>query len=166
MADLVVRSDFSTWGRFGVRMEGVDPILGRETTTEVRGLVRDGVADAKRRVAKDTRRTEQSIRGRVRTVAGTVVGEIGSPLASAATIEFGRRAGSKMPPRGSLIASGWLRRHGIPDSAEFAVRRAIARRGIRARPFLAPALADVQRRVTPALMAAGERTLQSVVRAA
>lgn len=48
--------------------------------------------------------------------------------AKAAVIEFGRTPGRKMPPRGALL--GWMRRHGIPDDAEFLVRRKIARDGI------------------------------------
>lgn len=166
MADLTVRADFSTWGRFGTGMAGIEPVLAREVAAAVRTLVDRGVADARRNVAKDTRRTEASIRGRVRAVAGAVVGEFGSPLPAAAAIEFGRRAGGKMPPRGALVASGWLRRHGIPDEAEFLVRRAIARRGIRPRPFLEPALDDARRRLPGELDAAAERALRAVVRTA
>jgi hypothetical protein len=45
----------------------------------------------------------------------------------------GRRPGAAMPPRGALI--GWMRRHGIDPSKEYALRRAIARHGIKGDDF-------------------------------
>lgn len=63
---------------------------------------------------------------------------VGTNLKSAPSVEFGRAAGRRMPPPGSL--DGWMRRHGIPADADYAIRRAIAERGIPAKPFLFPAL--------------------------
>jgi phage gpG-like protein len=48
-------------------------------------------------------------------------------------VEFGRRPG-RMPPPASLIP--WMKRHGIPASAAFALARAIAKRGIKPKPFM------------------------------
>lgn len=53
-------------------------------------------------------------------------------------VEFGRAPGSKQPPPGAL--RDWLRRHGLPESMEYPVARAIARRGIQAQPHLHPAV--------------------------
>lgn len=78
--------------------------------------------------------TEPRVTGK--TVTGTV-----RAGGSAANIEYGRQAGRAMPPRGALL--DWLARHSIPVHAEFAVRRAIARRGIPPRPFMAPAVIAV-----------------------
>ncbi len=60
---------------------------------------------------------------------------IGSDQAAATYIEGGTKP--HWAPRGALLP--WVRRHGMPDSAEYLVRRAIAKRGTRARPFLKPA---------------------------
>lgn len=49
------------------------------------------------------------------------------------TLEFGRRPGSRMPPAGVLLP--WMARHGIPESAEFVIRRAIGRNGLQGQPF-------------------------------
>jgi hypothetical protein len=63
-------------------------------------------------------------------------GEVLATAPQSIFVERGRRALRRMPPRGALI--GWMARHGIPASREFVIRRAIGRRGIQARPFMAP----------------------------
>ncbi len=60
---------------------------------------------------------------------------IGTGQATGRYLEDGTRP--HWAPKGALL--GWVRRHGMPDSAEYLVRRAIARRGTRARPWLRPA---------------------------
>lgn len=52
-------------------------------------------------------------------------------------IENGRRKGAKMPPIEPIVR--WCRQHGIPsdNSTVFLIRRAISRDGIKARPFMA-----------------------------
>lgn len=52
-------------------------------------------------------------------------------------IENGRRKGAKMPPVEPIVR--WCRQHGIPsdNSTVFLIRRAISRDGIKARPFMA-----------------------------
>lgn len=56
-------------------------------------------------------------------------------------VHDGRRAGSRMPPRGAI--ADWARLHGIPASAVYPIQLAIATRGIEPRPFLLEALRDV-----------------------
>lgn len=96
-------------------------------------------ANAKRDAKVDTGHFRRAITSRVEAIGTAVIGQWGSNLSYARAVEFGRKAGAKFPPKGVLVRSGWLRRHGIPDSAEFVIRRAIARRGIPAhRAILRP----------------------------
>lgn len=48
-------------------------------------------------------------------------------------IEFGRRAGAKMPPEGAL--DDWYSAKGIDPKLDFVIRRAIARKGIKPTPI-------------------------------
>jgi hypothetical protein len=63
----------------------------------------------------------------------------------AAVVERGRRAGVAMPPAGALIA--WMRLKGIDTSYEFKLREGIRDRGIKARPFMSPALLSSRRAI-------------------
>lgn len=74
---------------------------------------------------------------------------IGSDLAYAAPVNFGRRAGAKMPPKDVLL--GWMSRHGIDPRLEFVIRRAIKRRGIKPAPFVDNALRNTDRTITKLL---------------
>lgn len=65
--------------------------------------------------------------------------DIGSAQKTAPWIEFGTRP--HFPPPDALIP--WVRRHGMPDSAAFAIARKIAQRGTPASPFLGPAFDEV-----------------------
>jgi hypothetical protein len=67
----------------------------------------------------------------------TVTAMYGASAAYALPVDQGRKAGSKMPPQGALLP--WMTAHGIPASAEFAVRKKIARDGIPAHPFVSKA---------------------------
>lgn len=57
----------------------------------------------------------------------------------ALAVEYGRKPGQKAPPPGSLVESGWLGRHGFPDSAEFVVARKIGIEGTKPFPYIEPA---------------------------
>jgi len=65
---------------------------------------------------------------------------VGSNAPHASPTEFGRSAGARMPPPDAL--KPWLRRKGLPESMAFPLARAIARRGIQARPAFQNALAQ------------------------
>ena len=75
-------------------------------------------------------------------VNGTTVqdleGIVASPEEYFINLEYGRRAGSRMPP--SAPIEEWAYRHGMGLSAVFPLRRAIARRGIPARHMMRNAL--------------------------
>lgn len=60
-------------------------------------------------------------------------------------IESGRRAGAKFPPVEPIVR--WARSRGIPtdNSTIFLIRRAIARDGIKARPFMDYVLEEVDK---------------------
>ena len=83
---------------------------------------------------------------------------IGSNKQYARYVEEGRAAGSAMPPAGSLL--GWMGRHDIPLEHEFAIRRAIAQRGIPARPYLIPALEQNRAQIDREFKAARKRIVK------
>ena len=60
-------------------------------------------------------------------------------------IENGRRKGAKMPPIEPIVR--WARSKGIPtdNSTIYLIRRAISRDGIKARPFMAHVLEEIDR---------------------
>lgn len=91
-------------------------------------------ADQRRNVAQDTRQLMGSISHQIQGNGLALVGSVGPSKAYGLFVERGRRPG-KYPPIAAI--AGWARRHGIPP---FLVARAIARRGTRAQPFVAPSL--------------------------
>ena len=60
-------------------------------------------------------------------------------------IENGRRKGAKMPPVEPIVR--WARSKGIPtdNSTIYLIRRAISRDGIKARPFMAHVMEEIDR---------------------
>jgi hypothetical protein len=118
-------------------------------------------ADARRRVAHDTRQLMNSITSAQRVmVAGQgqlLLGAVAPSARYGRYVEQGSRP--HWPPRAPL--EGWARRHGIPV---YAVQRAIARRGTRARPFLVPALTDNAARIGRLFAAAVEAVTGTIAR--
>lgn len=107
-------------------------------------------ASARRNARTDTRQLMNSIVSRQRQVGSTLIGEVGPSARHGIYVERGTRP--HWPPVAALV--GWARRHGV---SPYAVQRAIARRGTRARPFMAPAWASNARRVEALFAAAGAR---------
>jgi len=93
-------------------------------------------AAAKKRATVDTGRMRASITSNVDPRALTTT--IAPTVDYAAHVEFG--TAPHFPPPSAL--QPWARRHGFPSGMAGAmlVARAIARRGTKARPFMAPAL--------------------------
>ncbi len=79
-----------------------------------------------------------------------------APQGQQSVIEFGRRAGRKMPPPGALL--GWMSRHGWEPKKEFILRRAIGRDGI---PAVAPFSKGFEK--NRALLATQRRLLASAI---
>jgi len=98
---------------------------------------------------------------RYRSAEGGMAAEVYSPNPVAAALEFGTApAGAlkqHMPPSSALV--GWVRRHGMPESAAYAVARKIALRGIRARPWLSTAHTTIAPRFVKDLTAALNKLL-------
>jgi hypothetical protein len=67
-----------------------------------------------------------------------------------------------MPPAGALI--GWMTRHGMDTRMEFALRRAIARRGIPEKRFLRGALEQNRARIEGYFQEAAQNIIKQVVR--
>lgn len=127
------------------RMRSATLVMRREMTNAMRRAVLTGEGRSKRIVAAERRDTSHLLRGitsDVTQISSGVRGVWGTTVPYGRVIHDGRRPGAAMPPQGALV--GWMRRHGIPASAEFVVRRAIARRGIKAVPFLRRALQEVR----------------------
>lgn len=122
---------------FVARLRGAQTVLRNELATSMQRLVILGQNAAREGAPVDTGRLRNSITSRVE-LGGTVRGVWGTNITYAETMEEGRRAGAPMPPAGALI--GWMSRHGIDPSAEFVVRRAIGRHGIKGRHFFRASL--------------------------
>lgn len=73
----------------------------------------------------------------VETTPNGLSAEVGSPLPYAPYVEFGTRA--HFPPMEAL--EDWARKHKVPV---FLVARAIAKRGLPARPYLNPAFFSIE----------------------
>jgi len=107
-------------------------------------------ASARRNVRQDTRRLMNSITSAQRQEGNALVGRVGPSAGYGVMVERGTKP--HWPPIAPLRA--WARRHGV---SPYAVQRAIARRGTRARPFMAPAWAANAGRVAALFAACGQR---------
>ena len=126
------------------RLANVAPTMRRVMRRELTASLLLIEADAKQHVAQDTRALARSITHTIEGAGLDLTGRVGPSLNYGANVEFGRRAGAKMPPVDALL--GWVVRHGLarnPRRARgvaFAIARKIARRGIPPRPYMATAL--------------------------
>lgn len=113
------------------RMRGADRIVGEELVRAGQRSILAVEQTSKQIVASERRdlgNLVRSITGEVRPVAGGLQLIAGSNAPYAEVVHEGRGANKPMPPQGVLLP--WMRRHGIPDSAEFVLRRKIGRDGI------------------------------------
>lgn len=126
-------------------------------------------ADMRRRLSGhgkiDTRRlwnaVEYNVQGRGASLRVEVGPRVGDPGVEPydVVIEGGRRRGATMPPQGVLLP--WMGRHGIPEEAEYPIRKKIGREGLKRQPF--PYIEISKDRSAAALQAA-DRVLTFVVR--
>lgn len=127
MSELII--DVSGAVQLASKFAGAKPILeGEIKTAMVRSLAQmQGEIQAAAPVWQGTARRSVTV-----TTPSPYVGKVGTNLVHAIVqLETGRRAGAPAPPPGSLLA--WMSSKGIPAESEFAVARAISRRGIPAR---------------------------------
>lgn len=129
---------------FTAAMQQAPKTLDEEMLTASRRIGARGEALSKAYLTKhDTGNALNSIFGVGERVAGGVQATFGATAEYAWNIDKGRKAGGKLPPREPTLP--WILSHGIPESAEFAVRRKIARDGIPPAPFVTKAHAELKR---------------------
>lgn len=144
--------DTSQLVALGQRYAGAAPIIEEELLTASRRVILVVEGLAKRYVRVDQRHLRRSITSDARPIAGGVRAVAGTNVPYARIVEgmdesgklhqWSRRPGMPPPPQGALL--GWMRRHGMPPEAETALRFSIARKGIKARPYLTRALSEVR----------------------
>ncbi len=131
-----------------VEIEGLDELLKKLEPRQLNGPLRRFFQrstitvqnQARQKAPVDTGRLRSSIATQVDHSTPPMWGKIGTNVKYAPFVEFGTRP--HWPPPGAL--QPWARRHGFPPGPEgdFLVRRAIARHGTRAQPYLIPALEE------------------------
>lgn len=141
-----------------VRRALADPNVSREPI--LRFLRRSAFtveARAKEKAPVDRGRLRNSISHRIDEQQVRAV--VFAGVNYAADVEFGMRP--HWPPVGAL--QPWARRHGFPagPAGDFLVRRAIARRGTKAQPFMKPALDESLQDIEGFLELAGREIEQA-----
>lgn len=131
-------TDFDDMDR---RLSEMPAVMARELHTAMQGSLLLIEANARQLATNDTGRLAGSITSQITGEGLSIQGRVGPSVRYGENVEFGRRVGAKAPPVDALM--GWVRRHPRPGrsarSQAFALARSISRRGIRARPFMAPA---------------------------
>jgi phage gpG-like protein len=135
------------------RFNGAKPIVDREAQVALERSAIIVQNDAKVRVPVDTGALRASL---AREVTANDA-RVGSNLTYAPVVEYGRRAGAPPPPASALV--GWVTRHGMDEGAAYAVAKTIGRFGIKARPYLVPALLQNVTRIEREFSLATDRAL-------
>lgn len=148
------------------RLAAMPAVLERELRNAMQASLLLIEADARQGAAHDTGRLAGSITNQITGVGLNLEGRVGPSVRYGGNVEYGRRPGAKMPPVDALM--GWVSRHPMPGSRRsrrsqaFALARSIARRGIRARPFLRPAYTKNRRAIRGLFERAGARVAASL----
>jgi phage gpG-like protein len=116
------------------RYAGLVPLMEKEFRVAMIRSTAQVQHDAQVVVAVDT----GTLRRSITTDVTPYVGRVGTNLLYGRVVEEGRRPGAAMPPAGVL--TGWMQRHGMNPKNEYALRLKISRKGIKAKPYLVPAL--------------------------
>jgi hypothetical protein len=141
--------------------ESLKPELYKPVVHEMmRDLGKAGRKAAKAKAPKDTGTLRKKIGFRASHTGLTLF----SPTSYARYVELGRRPGARPPPSNAL--HGWLRRHGIPVSAAYVVARAIGRRGIKGRFFMAAGMAAMKKLLPYDIKKAEKRVAQRFAKGA
>ena len=141
--DLSARVELNGWDR---RLLNAGEVVGEESVVLVDRLALIGEAEGKRGTPVFRGHARRSVtKGQPRRRGAGAESDYGSNLGYYKVIEKGRRPGRPMPPKGVLLP--WMRRKGIPASAEYVVRRKIGVEGIPAKEPLKKALVVVRRRL-------------------
>lgn len=154
----------TTFDDMDARLSAMPAVMERELRAALNASLLLIEADARQGVAHDTGRLAGSISSQISGSGLNLEGRVGPSVRYGASVEFGRRAGSKMPPVDALM--GWVSRHprgrGSRRQQAFALARSIQRRGIRARPFLVPAFKKNEAAIGRLFSRAGARVIASL----
>lgn len=137
-------------------LSGAPKVMEREVRGAMEASLLSLEADMRANGARDTGRMTGSVSHRIEGSGVALTGRAGPQVAYAFYVERGRRPG-RYPPIAAI--AGWARRHGI---APFLVARAIARRGIRARPFVEPAYRRQRGAIEARFRAIGIKVVASI----
>lgn len=157
-----------------IDFEGLDQVLTRcrSWPPEMRQMVGRAIGQGLQMIAnagKGIARTEAHDTGRywasigaktafgiyeVKHIGSNVVGRVGTRVEYGPYIEWGRRAGRKMPP--IWIIEEWAARHGMAG-AGFVIARAIGRRGLRAKHIMERAAREQAKNVVDHIRKTVER---------
>lgn len=186
--ELTVVMDFTEIANLSQKLSRIRPAFEREVEVAMQRVMLPAERIAKQNAKVDTRRLRGGIYATVERIPGGARGELGNKVPHAATIEGGRRVGEKMPPKGVLIESGWLRRHppkrpldanGKPmrrrrmtakqkenelKSREFVIRRAIKKRGMKGDHNLENTVKGLRETARAEFAAIGPRVVLRVVK--
>jgi bacteriophage HK97-gp10 putative tail-component len=169
------------WEAFNRRLQHTPEQMEREMRQTLQASLVLIEASARTMAPQDTRRLAGSITNQISGTYPSLVGQVGPGVRYGINVEFGRRAGARMPPVDALM--GWVARHWHPafvgplrqgqlrprraaghnvTQAEirrraFALAVSISRRGIPARPFMRPAYQHNQARIEQAFARIGVR---------
>lgn len=142
-------------------MKAAPQTLKREIITGVNRITTAGEGLSKKYIQTDTHHAQRSLTmSPAREAGGVIRGAWGTNVPYRRVLEEGRRPGAPMPP--SVVLLGWMRRHGIPESQEFVVRRAIGRKGTVGSRFMQRSRAEVKPLARREIQAAIRRTLASI----
>lgn len=171
------------WEAFNRRLQRTPEQMERDMRRTLQASLLLIEGDARQLAPQDTRRLSGSINPRISGTYPHLVGEVGPGVRYGSVMEFGRRAGARMPPVDALI--GWVRRHWHPAfigpiprgqlrprraaganvsrnairSRAFALAIKIKRDGIKAQPYMEPALRRNLPRIEAAFARIGLRTV-------
>lgn len=139
-----------TTDEFNQRLQQVPGVVAAETRRAMEASLVLIEADARTLARRDVGRLQGSISYQISGSFPLLEGRVGPSIGYGVNVEYGRRPGARMPPVEALM--GWVSRHfqdqgpGVARMGQaalrrraFALARAIARRGIPARPFMQPA---------------------------
>jgi phage gpG-like protein len=131
---VAVTVDDSSLNDLTARYAQIVPVMERELHVAMVRSTAQVQHDAQVAVPVDTGTLRRSITTNVTPYEGRV----GTNLLYGKVVEEGRDKNKPMPPTGSLL--GWMKRHGMNPKNEYGLRLRISQRGIKARPYLIPAL--------------------------
>jgi len=146
------------WEAFLSRLQTTPEQMERDMRRTLQASLLLIEADARTLAPQDTRRLSGSINNQITGTFPSLVGEVGPGVRYGRFVEFGRRAGARMPPVDALI--GWVQRHWHPIAERrrgvsrstlrgeaFILARSIARRGIQPQPYMQPAFVRNRARI-------------------